>query len=176
MMANGGYVKWGIEIMDWGFSLNSASSKSKDNLTMYYNMGISVKFGNYKSPVQFEIGIKPGYVSAKYSYYVTDSYSYGYGYSYSQKKNETRTFFHMPIFTKIKINACDLESGIIYIAGLGTYNAIREKLYENEYSIGFGVGMAWEKWDWFALYYKQDLENKKQLNDNFLGTSFVYYF
>ena len=174
VMANGGYVKWGLEIMDWGFSTKGNTSSSKDNLTMYYNMGLSVKFGNYKSPVQFEVGIKPGIVAAKYSYYEYDSYGYGYGYSY--ETSETKTFFHMPVYAKLKLNICDAGSSKFYIAGLGTYNAVRDKLYENEYSVGGGAGFAWKKWDWFALYYKQDLENNKHLNDNFLGTSFVYYF
>lgn len=178
IMANGGYVKWGLEVMDWGFSTKGSSSSSDDNLTMYYNMGLSVKFGNYKSPIQFEVGIKPGIVTAKYSYYKYDSYEYGYGYSYgySYETSETKTFFHMPVYTRLKLNVCDAGSSKFYIAGLGTYNAVRDKLYENEYSLGGGAGFAWEKWDWFALYYKQDLENKRHLNDNFIGTSFVYYF
>lgn len=170
VMANGGYVKFGVEIMDWGFSTKSFSSdESEDYLTMYYNVGASVKFGNYKSPIQFEVGIKPGVVVATY-----DSYEYSYGYSYETE--ERKTFFHMPVYAKLKLNFCDAGSSKFYIAGLGTYNAVRDKLFENEYSVGGGAGFAWKKWDWFALYYKQDLENKYHLDDKFIGTSFVYYF
>lgn len=174
VMANGGYVKFGLEIMDFGISTKGWASDSEDVMTIYYNIGASVKFGNYKSPIQFEVGIKPGIVAAKYSYYEYDSY--GYDYEYSYETSETKTFFHMPVYAKLKLNICDAGRSKFYIAGLGTYNAVRDKLFENEYSVGGGAGFAWKKWDWFVLYYKQDLENEHHFDDKFIGTSFVYYF
>lgn len=174
VMANGGYVKFGLEIMDFGISTKGWASDSEDLMTIYYNIGASVKFGNYKSPIQFEVGIKPGIVAAKYSYYEYDSS--GYDYEYSYETSETKTFFHMPVYAKLKLNICDAGRSKFYIAGLGTYNAVRDKLFENEYSVGGGAGFAWKKWDWFVLYYKQDLENEHHFDDKFIGTSFVYYF
>ena len=170
VMANGGYVKFGLEIMDLAFS---GTTSGEGQSTMYYNMGLSVKFGNYKAPVQFEVGIKPGVVHTEFeSWYHGSYYDYDYGYETS----ETKTFFHMPVYAKLKLNICDAGRSKFYIAGLGTYNAVRDKQLENEYSLGGGAGFAWKKWDWFALYYKQDLENDYHLEDKFIGTSFVYYF
>jgi len=170
VMANGGYVKFGLEIMDLAFA---GTTSGEGQSTMYYNMGLSVKFGNYKAPVQFEVGIKPGVVYTEFeSWYHGSYYDYDYGYETSENK----TFFHMPVYAKLKLNICDAGKSKFYIAGLGTYNAVREKQLENEYSLGGGAGFAWKKWDWFALYYKQDLENEYHLEDKFIGTSFVYYF
>ena len=172
VMANGGYVKIGWEIMDFGIA--GFSSGDDGQKTLYYNMGLSVKFGNYKAPVQFEIGIKPGVVYSKFKVYeYWDSY---YGSSYSYKSSENKTFFHMPVFAKLKLNLCDAGSSKFYIAGIGTYNAVRDKYYENEFSAGGGLGFAWKKWDWFALYYKQDIDNKIKVEDKFIATSIVCYF
>ena len=170
VMANGGYVKFGLEIMDLAFA---GTTSGEGQSTMYYNMGLSVKFGNYKAPIQLEVGIKPGIVYTEFkSWYHGSYYDYDYGYETSENK----TFFHMPVYAKLKLNICDAGRSKFYIAGLGTYNAVRDKLLENEYSVGGGLGFAWKKWDWFALYYKQDLENEYHLEDKFIGTSFVYYF
>ena len=170
VMANGGYVKFGLEIMDLAFA---GTTSGEGQSTMYYNMGLSVKFGNYKAPVQFEVGIKPGVVYTEFeSWYHGSYYDYDYGYETSENK----TFFHMPVYAKLKLNICDAGKSKFYIAGLATYNAVRDKQLENEYSLGGGAGFAWKKWDWFALYYKQDLENEYHLEDKFIGTSFVYYF
>ena len=172
VMSNGGYVKFGLELMDFGITTNSFSYESDNVMTLYYNIGASVKFGNYKSPIQFEVGIKPGFVAADYTSYEHSSYDYSYNY----EMEETKRFFHMPVFAKLKLNICSSGNSKFYIAGLGTYNAVRDKQFENEYSVGGGAGFAWKKWDWFTLYYKQDLENKYNSNDKFIGTSFVYYF
>lgn len=176
VMANGGYVKFGLEVMDFGIA--GISSSDDEQKTVYYNMGISVKFGNYKSPIQLELGIKPGVVHTKYQTieYYDDYWDSYYGHRYSYESYEDKTFFHMPVYAKLKLNICSAGSSKFYIAGLGTYNAVREKLYENEFSVGGGAGFAWKKWDWFALYYKQDLENKLHIDDKFVGTSLVLYF
>ncbi len=167
VMSNGGYVKFGLEIMDFGIGTYKFSSKSYDAMSLYYNLGASVKFGNYKAPVQLEIGVKPGIVYTSYDTYDTyDSY-----YDYSYKHKESKSFFHMPVFTKLKTNICTINGSKFYIAGIGTYNAIRNKNFETEFSAGGGLGFAWKKWDWFT-YYKQDIDNKFK----YLGTSFVRYF
>lgn len=174
IMANGGYVKIGWEVMDFGMA--GFSSGDDGQKSLYYNMGLSVKFGNYKSPIQFEIGIKPGILYTTYiisQYY--DSY-YEYESSYSYKETENKTMFHMPVYAKLKLNISDAGQGKFYIAGIGTYNAVRDKHYENEFSAGGGFGFAWKKWDWFALYYKQDIENKIKTEDKYIATSLVYYF
>ena len=178
VMNNGGYVKYGIEIMDFG--LAGMTSGDEGQKTLYYNVGLSVKFGNYKSPLQFEVGIKPGIVHTVPKYHDSYGYSYdSYGYSYdsySYSNEDSKTFFHMPVFAKLKINICDAGRSKCYIAGIGTYNAVKEKNFENDYSVGGGIGFAWKKWDWFALYYKQDIENKIDIDDKYIGTSIVYYF
>lgn len=172
VMANGGYVKFGLEFADFGVA--GFSSGDDGQKSFYYNMGLSAKLGNYKSPVQFELGIKPGVLYTSYSFY--KSYNSYYGSNYSYKETENKTMFHMPVYAKLKINICDVGYGKFYIAGIGTYNAVRDKKYENEFSAGGGFGFAWKKWDWFALYYKQDIENKIKIEDKYIASSIVYYF
>ena len=160
----------GIELLDFGLNKLSFSS----GLAVYYNMGLSVKLGNYLSPVQVETGIKPGYVAISYKNHVTNYSYYGSGYDYDT--DESETFFHMPVYVKLKVNICDSGNGKIYIGGLGTYNAVRNKDYESEYSAGGGIGYATNKWDWFMLYYKQDIGTTKYKDSNYWGTSVIYYF
>lgn len=172
IIANGGYVKFGIEVMDFGIA--GFSSGTEGQKTLYYNLGLSAKLGNYKSPVQFEIGIKPGVVYTKYK--VSKYYDSYYESSYSYKESENETFFHMPVYAKLKFNICNVKISKLYVAGICTYNAVKDNNYENDFSVGGGVGVAWKKWDWFALYYKQDIENKLNIEDKYLATSLVYYF
>lgn len=163
IMANGGYVKFGLELCDFG--LNTFLSDRYLNI-FYYNVGVSVKAGNYRSPIQFEIGLKPGVFA--YDYYDKDA---------SGGEFADATYkFHMPIYAKLKLNVCFVGNRCkLYVAGIATYNAIKVKNLENDFSVGGGLGFAWKKWDWFTLYYKQDVSDKYNLGNKFLGTSFVYY-
>ncbi len=163
---NGGYVQFGIEIMD--FAWNCVSLDRYLNV-FYYNVGLSMKIGNYKSPVQLEFGLKPGILC---SYEADDDWHYYYGYY----DKDVQVGFHMPIYTKLKINICN--SGMyskFYVAGMGYYNAVRDKELENQFSAGCGAGFAWRHWD-MLFYYKQDLNNKHHLDDKYIGSSVVYYF
>lgn len=173
--ANGGYIKYGIELIDFGVTGISDDSEEKGT-AVYFNMGLSIKFGNYKSPIQFEIGIKPGVARGEQLTIIPhDNWDSRYEYHYSEKRRENKTFFHMPVYAKLKLNIISILESELYIAGLGVYNAIRENNFENKFSLGGGIGFAWKKWDWFTLYYKQDLENKLKVDDRFIGTSLVYY-
>lgn len=163
--ANGGYMMIGLEPMDLGW--NGISPNRYLNVA-YYNVGASIKFGNYKSPIQFEVGIKPGVIF--YNFADEDDNSYDSDY-------DMQTKFHLPVYAKLKINICN--AGVkskVYIAGLGFYNSVREESIENQFSVGGGAGIAWKHWDWLILYYKQDINNKLYLDDKYLGSSFVYYF
>lgn len=155
--ANGGTVLLGFEPLDFGW--NGISTESDDYFNIYYyNMGLSLKLGNYKDPLQFEVGIKPGLLI------IDDGY------------NDTETKFHMPAYARLKLNLFSVDDSKVYVSGLGYYNIVREKLIENEFSVGGGVGIAWRNWDWHILYYKQDLEATNGLKNQMLGTSFIYYF
>lgn len=163
IMDNGGYVKFGIEFLDFGFAEGA----------YYYNLGLSFKVGNYKAPAQLEIGVKPGMGI------IEDEYgSYSDDYDVYESEKELKSFFHMPLYGRLKLNICSAGRSKFYIAGVVTYNAIRNEDYENKYSAGGGIGFAWKKWDWFTLYYKQDIGKKNELNEEFkfFGTSFVCYF
>ena len=161
-MANGGYVQFGLEFCDFGLN----TSVADHYMNIFYNVGISVKVGNYHSPVQFEVGLKPGVFV--YEYY--DSNDSGGEFADATFK------FHMPIFAKLKFNVCSAGSNCkLYTAGIATYNAIKVKYLEDKFAVGGGLGFAWKKWDWFTLYYKQDINDKCGLENKFLGTSFVYY-
>jgi outer membrane protein assembly factor BamD (BamD/ComL family) len=163
IMANGGYVQFGFELIDFG--LNTFVSDRYLNI-LYYNVGASVKVGNYKAPIQFEVGIKPGVFA--YDYY--DSDDSGGEFADATYK------FHMPVYAKLKVNICSVGSSCkLYAAGLATYNAIKVKDIENDFSVGGGLGFAWKRWDWLTLYYKQDVSDKYNFGNKFLGTSLVYY-
>ncbi len=163
--ANGGYVLFGLELLDFGW--NGISPDRYFNVG-YYNVGASIKLGNYRSPVQFELGVKPGVIFYNYA----DEND-----SYYDSDYETHTEFHLPAYAKLKINICNIgKSSKFYIAGLGFYNIVRNEELENQFSVGGGTGFAWKRWDWLTLYYKQDLNNIYSLDDKYLGTSLIYYF
>mgnify|MGYP001198470557 CR=1 FL=1 len=161
--ANGGIVNIGLEIADVGINPSAYESDSSLAIVWYYNVGLGIKIGNYKSPVQFEIGAKPGFMF----------YTLWYG-----SEDESKSTFHLPVYTKLKINLSDTRYGSkLYINATGYYNAVIEDFLESDFSIAGGLGLAWRHWDW-SVYYKHDLDNNYDLNQNygFLGTSLVYYF
>ena len=162
-------LKFGVELLDFG--LNNLSFSS--DVAVYYNVGLCVRLGDFQSPVQFEIGIKPGFVAISYKKRVDDN-SYRSSYNYEQQ--EDKFFSHMPLYARLKYNVLDDSSAKIYVAGLGAYNAVRNKDFENEYSVGGGIGYAIGNWDWFLIYYKQDIGTVKSKDGNFWGTSIGYYF
>lgn len=160
---DGGIVNFGIEISD--IAINPASYDNMDNdidYVMSYNVGVGIKLGNYKSPVQFEIGAKPGLVF----------YTLWHG-----SDDETKTKFHLPLYARLKINLGGGSYSKWYIDGIGYYNSIKESFLEDDYSISAGLGVSWRHWDWRILYYKQDIDATHTYSDyKFLGTSFGYYF
>lgn len=167
VMANGGYVQFGVGVIDFG--VNALSTDNKMLNVYYYNVPVSVKFGNFSSPIQFEVGIMPGALIWNYNY--SNLY---YGDDDSDDDNHFR--FHMPVFARLKLNLCKLsDRSRFYIAGETWYNVITDDALENDFSVGGGLGFAWRHWDWY-VYYKQDLDNKNELDDKFIGTSFMYYF
>lgn len=161
--ANGGIINLGFEIADIGINPSAYESGSDIDIVWYYNVGLGMKIGNYRSPVQFEVGAKPGFMF----------YTLWYG-----SEDESKSAFHLPLYTKLKINLSDTRYGSkLYINATGYYNAVKEDFLESDFSIAGGLGLAWRHWDW-SVYYKYDLDNNYDLNQNygFLGTSFVYYF
>lgn len=160
---NGGIMNFGIEFMDLAFNPSMYSDMDNDvDYVMYYNVGLGVRIGNYKSPVQFEIGAKPGLVV----------YTLWYG-----SEDETKTSFHLPLYARLKIGLWGGYSSKWYIDGVGYYNAVKESFLESDFSASAGLGVSWRHWDWRILYYKQDIGTKYTYQDyKFIGTSFSYYF
>lgn len=159
---DGGILNFGIEFMDLAFNPSMYSDMDNDvDYVMYYNVGLGIRLGNYKSPVQFEIGAKPGLVV----------YTLWYG-----SEDETKTSFHLPLYARLKIGLLGGTSSKWYVDGIGYYNAVKKSFLESDYSVSAGLGVSWRHWDWRILYYKQDLDAKYTYQDyKFLGTSFVYY-
>ena len=86
---DGGIVNFGIELIDLGINPSSYDDyDSSIDYVAYYNVGLGIKVGNYKSPVQFEVGAKPGLAI----------YTLWYG-----SDDETKTRFHMPLYARLKI-------------------------------------------------------------------------
>ena len=155
--ANGGYINYGIEFLDFG--MNVAPS----DLTIgYYNVGVSIRIGNFKAPVQFEIGIRPGVIF----------------YTFNDDDYETK--FHLPVYAKLKVNLCSTgEKSKLYAGALGSYNAVRNKDIEGRFTVGGGLGIGWRHCDWM-IYYKQNLGKNSRYtyidDSKYIGTSVVYYF
>jgi len=160
---NGGIINFGIEMLD--LALNPAMYNDTDSevdYVMYYNVGLGIRLGNYKSPVQFEIGAKPGLVV----------YTLWY-----DSEDETKASFHLPLYARLKIGLWGGYSSKWYIDGVGYYNAVKESFLESDFSASAGLGVSWRHWDWRILYYKQDIGTKYTYRDyKFIGTSFSYYF
>lgn len=163
---NGGTVNLGLDFLDLG--LNGAY----DDCTLwYYNVGLMLRFGNFKDRVQFAIGIKPGIFG-----YTEEVYSGGYYYDYYDTENQTA--FHMPIVGQLKLNLFKTsENSRFFIYGKYQYNAVRVEDIEADMAWGAGFGVAWKHFDW-AFYYRQDIGNVKNYdykNQHYFGMSMIYY-
>ncbi len=165
--ANGGIFNFGLELTDIAFIPSPYDDTDSDfDMVMYWNVGASVKIGNYRSPVQLEFGIKPG----------LSIYTLWYG-----SNDETKSSFHMPVYARLKINLFSAgSSSKFYIDGVGLYNAVRDEDIEAEGAWQVGFGVAWHHWDWRILYYKQDFDNdfyrENYSKDKMIGCSIYYYF
>lgn len=162
---HGGPVNFGIEIMD--LSLNPfmyMDDNSYVDLIGSFNLGLGLKFGNYRAPIQFEVGVKPGVTWA--DIYFDDS---------------DKFIFHLPAYARLKVNLFgEYSKGYIDITGYK--NIIFDEFYESDFAVSGGFGVAWRHWDWLILYYKYNINSNEYINysDNpnnqFLGTSFRYFF
>ena len=92
VMANGGYVKFGLEIMDFGFA--GITSGDEGQSTMYYNMGLSVKFEttNPLFNLKWELSLVLLYSNIASPWYDYDSY-YGYDRAIVMKPVKLRHSF-----------------------------------------------------------------------------------
>lgn len=160
--ANGKMFQLGFEMIDLGANPSSYDDYDNDlDIVWFYNVGLSLKIGNYKDPVQLEIGAKPGLMG----------YTLWHG-----ADDESETKFHLPLYARLKLNLCDIQSNCkLYVDVTGYYNSVKEEFLENDYAISGGIGAAWHHWDW-SVYYKGDLNNKYNLDNDFIGTSLKYYF
>lgn len=136
----GGWLNYGFDL-DWRFLGGTE-----------YNLGIAVRLGNYLWPVQFEVGIKPGYVNGLLS-----------------DGNEDIKGFQMPVYAKLKVNlwtSLITDDAKIFLYGAGFYNGIGKRIGEEfDFSIGFGYGFRHV--DWNILYYKYPAG---------MGMSLAFYF
>lgn len=165
---NDRFINYGIEFLDFG--VNMFLSDRLLNIG-YYNVGIGMRIGNFKTPVQFEIGVKPGAIfyalSEDYYYESNDDYKY-------------KTAFHLPIYAKLKVNLCNISSkSKLFASAFGSYKAVRKDEIEGRFAVGGGLGVGWRHWDWM-VYYKQDLEENSRNSytdeSKYIGTSLTYYF
>ncbi|MDR0976128.1 MAG: hypothetical protein LBL78_00005 [Prevotellaceae bacterium] len=159
---------FGIEPVDAGLSLPKRVNPDYQYYVgrgvAYYNVGFSARLGNYLTPFQTELGIKPGLlIGNKLSYMSTDG--------------ENKVYFHMPIFIRLKYNIWKVDDDIrFYLSALGWYNVVRRKAYEDDFSAGGGIGVAFPHFE-VSTYYKQDLQSNGLNNFNrSIGLSFGYYF
>jgi len=175
-----GTVSFGIDLWDLGLNTLLSSEDNRSYNYGYYDVNLTMRIGSYKAPVYLEIGAKPG--AFIYSKNTSDSYmDYDtYDYHWDDDYLDTKVYFHMPIFARLKINLFNAWGETkAYINGTGYYSAIRKEKFEPNFSVGGGFGVAGEHWDWQILYYRQYLDKDKSFNKDdlkFLGTSLGYFF
>lgn len=160
--ANGGIINFGIEILDMAFNpMAYNDSESSIDIVGYYNIGLGLKIGNFKAPVQFEVGVKPGITWVDIDV------------------GESNKFpFHLPVYTRLKVNVFG-NIPKYYLDLTGYKNLIYNKDYGSEYSVSGGFGVAWRHWDWQILYYKHSFSSYETVlyyDNSFLGTAFRYFF
>ncbi len=162
---NGGTFNLGVDLLDFGFDPECE--------TIYYNIGLLFRFGNFKDRIQLALGLKPGYIR-----YIDKSSYFDDFYEYYDDYKENHTAFHMPFVGQFKLNLFNIsETSKFFIYGKYHYNAIRVKEIEGEMSWGVGVGFAWKHFDW-AFYYRKEIGrigNREQKKPSFLGMSMIYY-
>lgn len=174
-----GAVSFGIDL--WDIAVNALSSEDSRAFNLgYYNVSLSLRIGSFNAPVYLEVGAKPGAIIVSkntddsYMDWNTDEYYLDYDYI------NNRYFFHMPVFTKLKINLFHAWGNTkFYINGLGQYNAIRKKEFEPEFTVGGGFGVAGRHWDWQMLYYSRGIDKEHKFNKNeisYWGFSLGYFF
>ena len=163
---NGGTVNLGLDVLDFGLNV------SYDNcIIWYYNVGLMIRFGNFKDRVQFAIGLKPGIFG-----YSKEIYAGGYYYDYYETEN--RAAFHLPIVGQLKLNLFKItDNSRFFIYGKYQYNAVRVEDIESNMAWGAGCGIAWKHFDW-AFYFRQDIGSGRNLdykNQQYVGMSMIYY-
>lgn len=147
----------------FGCDLTGNLGASEESQKICFDFIVGFRIGNYRDPLQFEVGLKPGFVMPSYYY---DDY---YGSYY----DESESYFHMPIYGKLKINICNIgEKGKLFVFGEFDYNAVRDDYYESEMSAGGGIGLAWRHFD-IGLYYQNDID---YIDPHSLGASVGFYF
>ena len=156
---NGGWTDF---VLGCDFTGNVGASD--EGQKMCFDFIVGLRIGNYRDPLQFEVGLKPGFVMPGY---VSSYYDYYYDYY-----TDSETYFHMPIYGKLKINVCNAGRGKFFIFGEFDYNAVRDDWYESEMSVGGGIGLGWKHFD-MAFYYQNDID---YIDPHSLGVSMGVYF
>lgn len=162
----GGWVQLGLQWLDFGFNYNESDGNKV--LDWYYNVGLSVKFGNNYDRIQFEVGLLPGVMATTYT---SEDYDDDSDYK-----------FEMPAFARLKLNLTPKKKSTQWFVCSTIYNnLIRNKNLQEEWSVGAGIGIAGRHSEWQIFYFKQDLNSRwKEWDyfrfDRFYGTQVTYYF
>ncbi|MBQ9418653.1 MAG: hypothetical protein IJU19_08760 [Bacteroidales bacterium] len=156
---NGNYLQFGFEFFDFGLP---SSNLTDDGI--YYQLGVSLKLGNYAAPVQFEIGMKGG----MYKYEIASNKTYSSYYSYSYYDESTsETAYNFPVYSRLKLNLFSFvtDDCKCYVDATGYLNNFSD-ICNKDYSYSFGFGFAAKHFD-ISLYFG---------NINAFGTSMRVYF
>ncbi len=167
---NGGVVNFGFDLLEVGMQMPMKPEYNSILGPMYYNFGMNLRFGNFKSPFQFAFGAKIGY-NFTYKYFIEDS-----GEEF--KVSEIKDNLQLPVFAKMKVNLYSGEKSALYIQGTGAYYVNLTKK-ENDAqdihkgSIAFGVGLAGKHTDWDIISFGHDMQLDE--NNKFIGSNFRIY-
>ena len=148
--ANGRLLQFGLELCDFGICTSEYS-----DLMVAYNAGMSLKIGNYKDPLQFEVGAKLGLI---------------------KDMDYDDIVFRLPLYARLKLNICSVgENTKWYIDGAGYYNVVADEYIENDFAFSVGTGFAGRFLD-LSIYVKRDIPSDYSSGSLCVGTSFKWYF
>lgn len=165
-------INFGIEVCDFGYNWKSFHTDVTYSIPYwYYNVGIGMRLGSYRSPVQLEVGVKLGIVFYEPTYWIAESATY----SWSRKLTQA---FHMPLYAKLKVNFGERNAKArFYMHAAGFYNVFKnisgDDVIESQFAVSGGLGILWPHWDW-SMYCKRDLWDN--FDCYYAGTSLAYYF
>ncbi len=145
--ANGGWVNMAI-----GFEATYAW----ENKNTFLNLPIGLRIGNYRDPVQFEIGISPGC-----RLYEVDDYY-----------DEYQADFYMPAYASLKIST---RTGHYLKLG-ASYNQLIESDFIGDYSLRAGFGYASKHFEWDYIYIQYNSNSELYDTDELMvGMRFGFY-
>jgi hypothetical protein len=150
----------GLTAVDFGYcpSTYDRNSFSEVKTDFYYDLGASIKYGDYLAPVQIEAGILPGLIFRKVK---------------TAEEEKSGSDFRLVSFLRAKANICDAFKGSkLFASASGLYNIIDES--EKNFSVGINAGIAWKHIEW-SVFYRMPIGGTDGYAKGYVGTTATFY-